>query len=391
MIPALRREFNARFTPGRYRRFLELLDARCGTPVRFRNSETPLFLPREVLDQMVRAGAEMVQQLLGNADYQKAAAAAIPAGYDTPGALGKPLFVQADFGLAASAEGALTPKLVEIQGFPSLYAYQPVLSRCYREAYALDPALEALPGALSEPAYDQVLRRAMVGEHDPENVILLEIEPWQQKTSPDFLETERRYAVRTVDIRDVRRRGRSLFYQRDGREVPIRRIYNRAIADELIRKQVALPFSFQDDLEVEWAGHPNWFFLISKYSLPWLRHPAVPRTWFLDQMPAIPDDLRQYVLKPLYSFAGRGVVVGPTRADIEAVARDQYILQERVDFVPTVETPHGATKCEVRIMYVYLEELRAVNTIVRMGRGSMMGVDQNRELEWVGASAAFIQ
>ncbi len=392
MIPELRADFNARFTPEKYATFLKLLDQRSGTHVKFRNSETPLFLPAGILETMAAAGSEMVTQLISDEHYLEQAAAKIPAGYFAAGEIGKPLFVQADFGLVREPDGTYTPRLVEIQGFPSLYAYQLVLSGCYRDAYELDPTLHALPGSLTQPEYDQVLRRALLGDHDPENVVLLEIDPLEQKTLADFLETERRWGVRTVDIRAVRKRGAQLFYERDGREVPIRRIYNRAIADEMIRRNVELQFSFGDELDVEWAGHPNWFFLISKFSLPFLKHPAVPRTWFLDRLKTIPGDLENYVLKPLYSFAGLGVTIGPTAqdlADVPDAMRQEYILQERVNFAPTIETPHGLTKCEVRVMYVYEETLRPVNTIIRMGRGKMMGVDQNRDLEWVGASASF--
>jgi hypothetical protein len=296
--------------------------------------------------------------------------------------------VQADFGLDANLE----PKLVEIQGFPSLYAYQPVMAECYRDAYGLSADLAAQPGGLNVREYYDLLRRAIVGEHDPANVILLEIDPTRQKTLCDFLVTERTLGVRAVDVRALRQRGNRLWYERDGRLTLVERIYNRAIVDELERRAVELPFDFRDDLQVEWAGHPNWFFRLSKFSLPYLRHPAVPRAQFLDRVGRVEDPAR-YVLKPLYSFAGLGVIVGPTAEDIAAVPdaeRSQYLLQERVDFAPVLETPAGTNKIEVRIMYIWLDEMRAVNTIVRMGRGAQMGVDHNKNLEWVGASAGFI-
>jgi hypothetical protein len=84
------------------------------------------------------------------------------------------------------------------------------------------------------------------------------------------------------------------------------------------------------------------------------------------------------------------VVIGPTREQIDTVKHpEHYILQERMTFAPLIETPFGLTKAEVRVMYIWLDELRAVTTIIRMGRGKMMGVDQNRDMEWVGASAGF--
>jgi hypothetical protein len=245
-------------------------------------------------------------------------------------------------------------------------------------------------GGLDERTYWELLRRAIVGTHDPENVILMEIHPQAQKTLPDFLLTEKMLGVRTVDIEAIRKHGRQRYYERNGGRVPIRRIYNRAIVDELQRKQVKLGFDWRDDLDVEWAGHPNWYFRISKFSIPYLRHESVPKTWFLDRPESIPDDLQNYVLKPLYSFAGLGVVIAPRRKDIDAIPaekRGEYILQERLNFEPVIETPFGGTKAEVRVMYVWTEELKAVLTIIRMGRGLMMGVDHNKNMEWVGASA----
>jgi len=239
------------------------------------------------------------------------------------------------------------------------------------------------------------LRRAIVGEHDPENVILMEIDPAHQKTLPDFLLTEKMLGVRTVNIVDIRKDGTRLYYERGGKRVPIERIYNRAIVDELERKNVKLAFDWRDDLDVEWAGHPNWYFRISKFSIPYLQHASVPKTvfldsLFLDRLPEIPGDLENYVLKPLYSFAGLGVVIAPTKEEIAAIPaekRPYYILQERMHFEPVIATPLGGTKAEVRVMYVWLDELTPVLTIIRMGRGLMMGVDHNKNMEWVGASA----
>jgi len=217
----------------------------------------------------------------------------------------------------------------------------------------------------------------------------MEVDPQDQKTLPDFLLTEQICGIRTVCITDVEKQGNRLYYRRGGKRIPIHRIYNRAIADELIRKGTKLTFDFRDDLNVEWAGHPNWFFRISKFSIPFLRHECVPGTWFLEQVESLPPDTENYVIKPLYSFAGLGVIVGPTREQIAEVARANYILQERVKFEPVIETPFGFTKAELRIMYLWLDRLTAGPLIVRMGRGKMMGVDQNRDEEWVGASAAF--
>jgi hypothetical protein len=373
MVPEQRRRFNQSFTPEKYQKFLAELTRRCGTPITFRNCETPAFFPGDLIDKMVRYSKELVDQLISSAEYMTASAAAIPAAYNVPNEIPHPLFLQVDFGIDQNLE----PKLVEIQGFPSLYAYQPVAAETYRDVYGLDARY-----FLSSADYWPLLRKAIIGDCDPENVILMEIDPYHQKTLPDFLMTEKYCGAKPISLTDIRKRGNRLYHG----DVPIHRIYNRVIIDELQRKNIQPAFDFRDDLDVEWAGHPNWYFRISKFSLPYLHHTSVPKTWFLNEV-SEPGDLENYVLKPLYSFAGLGVVIGPTHEQLAAVDPTQFILQEKVDFAPVIETPHGGTKAEVRIMYIWLDQPEAVMTIVRMGRGKMIGVDHNRDLEWVGASA----
>jgi len=388
LIPSLRQRFNQSWSPEKYAQFFELLARQFGEGPQFRHSETPCFLPAELVDRIARYGGEMVDQLLANPEYERDSREAIPAAYCAPHEDPVPLFVQADFGLDQNLE----PKLVEIQGFPSLYAYQLVVADAYRQAYGIDSALDSLPGGLMVDEYRGLLKQAIVGAHDPETVVLLEIDPAHQKTRHDFVMTEQMFGVRAVDVQCVRKHGNRLSYDRGGKDTPIHRIYNRVIADELERRHLRLPFDYRDDLDVEWAGHPNWFFRLSKFSMPYLDHPAAPWTQFLDRIGKI-EHPEQFVLKPLYSFAGAGVVVGPTTEQIQAIPekeRHHYVLQQRVNFRPVIETPAGATKIEVRIMYVWLNQLRPVNLIIRMGRGAQMGVDHNKGMDWVGASAAFI-
>ena len=392
MIPHLRQSFNKNFTEERYRHFLKRLDGVCGMHVDFRVSETPFFIPTPLIRLMVQSGKEIIMQLMGNREYLAASDKAIPHAFNVPNETPRPLFVAVDFGVIKTEDGSYVPKLIEMQGFPSLFGFQAALCQLYREAYGLSRELKYLFGGLTLEEYHSLLRRAILGDHVPDNVVLLELDPLKQKTRPDFVLTERICGICTVNIRDVVKQGRKLFYRRDGSLVPIHRIYNRAIADELMKADVELPFSFRDELDVEWAGHPNWFFRLSKFSLPHLNHPAVPRTRFLHQIKSLPDDLENWVLKPLFSFAGSGVVVGPSRAEIDAVPdarKPEYVLQERVEYGSFIETPHGGTKAEVRIMYIWLDELQPVNNLVRLGRGKMMGVNFNKNMAWVGSSAGF--
>jgi hypothetical protein len=393
MIPSCRNDFNVRFTPEKYERMRREMTSRCGMEVPFALCETPCFFPNALVNRMADNGKILIRQLVENPDYLARSEVSIPAQFRVPNESAHPMFIQVDFGLVQDSAGELRPKLVELQAFPSLYAYQPVLAQAYIDVFGLDSNLRYFLGGLDTTGYRRLLQQAIVADHDPANVVLMEVHPEEQKTRPDFLLTEKMLGIRTVCITKIRKLGRQLFYGEGGREVPIERIYNRTIVDELERKGVTPPFDFRDDLDVEWAGHPNWYFRISKYSIPYLNHPSVPRTWFLYKLTEIPPDLEKFVLKPLYSFAGLGVVIAPSRSDIDAIPgakRGDYILQERLNFTPVVETPYGLTKVELRIMYIWLDELVPVLTIVRMGRGLMMGVDQNKNMKWVGSSAALI-
>ena len=306
-----------------------------------------------------------------------------------------------DFGLVRGADGRLEPKLVELQAFPSIFGYQDLLAAEYRRVYGLDEELETRLGRVTEAGYWDLLRETILGNHAPENVVLTEVEPDEQKTLPDFHVYEDRLGIATVDIARVKQDGRKLLYEKNGRWVPIERIYNRAIVDEMERKGVVPGFDYRDDLDVEWAGQPNWYFRVSKFSLPYLKHKSVPAAVFLDDWFAgrgrdrLPEDRENLLLKPLYSFAGKGIQFSPTDADLGAIKeqdRSLYLLQERVRFEPVIETPFGMTQAEVRIMYLWpngRDEMTPVQSLVRLGRGLMMGVDHNRTQEWIGGSAAF--
>jgi len=424
LIPELRTRFNAEFTQQRYEELLALQERFCGAKVDFRIAETPIFVPLELLNEMAEAGAELAHRLLGNSPYLAAARLAIPQGYCVAGETPRPHFLTADFALVKNPEGELVPRLVEIQAFPSVYAYQAALCAGYREAFGLQDGLGWFLSGLNETSYWELLGRTILGTHQPENVVLTELDPLNQKTLPDFWATAQRLGISVVDIRSLEAIGDKLHYRSaEGRLVPIHRIYNRAIADELMARHVQLPFDLTHPWDVEWAGHPNWYFLISKFSIPWLAgsvaggppegHPVVPPAVFLSDflhgdgrarlasagvslpLPTGPNTTyNELLLKPLFSFAGKGIQFDPTEAQLNAVPpnqRQDFLLQQRMYFVPNIETPHGLTQAEIRILYLWPDrgDLTPAISLVRLGRGKMMGVDHNRNQEWVGASAAF--
>jgi hypothetical protein len=393
MIPALRQRYNAAFTDQRYAAFTAELNRAMYWPVDFRVAESPLFLDEAVTRELVKAADDIVRQLATPA-FRAHAKAAIPAGLEVPRETEFPHFLAVDFALCRDASGKILPQLIELQGFPTVACWQVLLTQTYRKHFPEIPA-EFTPyfGGLDEEGYLNDLRHAMVGECLPENTVLLEITPAEQKTRIDFACTHSFLNVRPMCVTKVIKRGRQLFYPAGGREVRIERIFNRVIFDELLRKKPALRFSFFDDLDVQWAGHPNWYFRISKHTLPFLKSPCVPDCRFVSELgDGIPADLENYVLKPLYSFAGLGVDITPTREKIAALGKPaEWLLQRKVTYAPVLETPDGPAKAEVRLIFAGDGTAMPglINQLVRLTKGAMHGVDFNKGRTWVGASAGF--
>ena len=392
MDPQLRSRFNADFTPDKYAALLRCVNETEKWPADFRISETAIFLTREFTDEVTRAAHEIID-LTRTPEFAHNAGNAIPEGLQVPNESGHPNFHVVDFAVCAEGD-RYVPRLIELQAFPSLFGFQLLLLHCIRRVYPAIPRnWTSSFGGIKDEAYLELLRRTIIADSAPENVILLEIAPEKQKTRVDFAATETLLGVRPVCVTEIKKRGRQLFYDRDGREVRIERIYNRVIFDELSqRPDLNLSFRFQDDLDVTWVGHPNWYFRISKHSLPFLKTEHTWPAFFADEFP---DDERvdNYVLKPLYSFAGHGVEMEPTREKISALKNPrEWILQRKVDYAAFVPTVDGQkSKAEIRMMFVWPDEDRdptLVNNLVRMSQGKMMGVDFNVDKTWVGASIA---
>lgn len=388
-----RKAFNAAFTEARHQEVLAVIEREAGFPADFRISETPVFLTEELTREFVRAAWEIAAAVIDPA-YLAQTDRALPSGLAVPGEDAHTTFLQIDFAVARGEDGRLTPQLIELQGFPSVYAFQWLLERAFREAYAIPESLTPYFGGLDERSYAACLRDVIVGDADPETVILLEVDPEKQKTRIDFAATERLIGVPTVGLAEVIERGDRLFYHRDGRDVPIHRIYNRVIFDELERKGLSMDLFRREHAGTTWVGHPNWYFRISKFSLPFLRSRYAPEAWFLSDFLShhkeLPEDLDRYVLKPLYSFAGLGVDIHPTAGRLRAIGQpENFILQRKVEYAPAFETPDVPAKGEVRMMFVWKDRLRLINNLVRMSKGSMMGVDFNKDKSWIGASLAY--
>jgi hypothetical protein len=400
MHPEFRRAYNAAYTAALWRRQTDELERRAGALAGYRLAETPVFLTDELAERLEGTARAIVAQVSDPALLSRMKEA-IPPAWHAPGMGTLPEMAQVDLAVVAGPDGRLVPRLIELQGFPSLSAFEVLQADVWSECLQGIPGLPAATwspyfSGLSRAGYLDLFRRTVVGEEDPENVVLLDLHPKDQKTYIDFTATERLLGVAAADPRDLVREGSRLFRVAGGRRIPVKRIYNRIVFDELIRTRAALPFDFREELDVAWVPHPNWYWTWSKHSLPLLDHPDVPKATYLSDLREVPADLgARYVLKPLFSFAGGGVAVEPSPEDlarIPAAERHAWCLQEKIAYAPCLAAADGGgVKIEIRMMfYRPAGESRLVLglNLCRLSRGKMLGVDFNKDFTWVGSSVA---
>ncbi len=397
MIPSIRQEYNSRFTPELYEAYIKKLNSNHPGAIEFRVAETPVFVPKGFTQQMIDA-CESIVDVIVDPKFMELTERAVPDNVRVPNENSRSHFIAFDFGVCENEEGKLEPQLIEMQGFPTMFAFQAYQPEVVTNSFWVPDGFDPYLGGFSKETYLQLLKKIILGKHAPENVILLEVLPHQQKTRIDFYCTQDYIGIEPVCVTDLEKEGRKLYYNNHGVKTEVKRIYNRVIFDDLQQQTPEIQEKGRvllEDLDVEWAPHPNWFYRISKYTLPLIRHPHVPETFFLNEIAQPPADLENYVLKPLFSFAGQGVVIDVTHADIEKVKDpENWILQRKVKYADVISTPDIPAKAEIRIFYFWDDDApRPVptNNLARLSKGKMIGVRYNKDKEWVGGTLAFFE
>jgi hypothetical protein len=396
MIPSMRKAFNESFTKEKYEKFLEDLDSRHPGAILFRVAETPIFVPHSFTQSLLDA-CESIVDVITDPGFKQLTARAIPQTDVVPNENAHTHMIAFDFGVCINEEGLLEPQLIEMQGFPTLFGFQAYYPDVVRRHFDIPANFSQYLGGYDRDSYLRDLKEVIIGNVPVENTILLEIRPHEQKTKIDFYCTQDYLGIQPVCLTELIQEGRELYYMRNGVKTRILRIYNRVIFDELNEQKASLGnfVDIRQDLDVEWIPHPNWFYRISKYTLPFIRHPYVPQTFFLNEVKQLPDDLENYVLKPLFSFAGQGVVIDISPADIEKVKDpENWILQRKVKYADIIETPDVPAKAEIRVMYLWKDgwdRPRPAINLARLSKGKMIGVRYNKDKEWVGGSVCFFE
>jgi hypothetical protein len=397
MVPALRKKYNEDFTQERYLAFLQEIERLYPNQLDFRVAETPVFIPKGFSKKALEACESIIDIIIEPA-YKEQSKNAIPLHLVVPNEDDHPHCIAFDFGICQNEKGELEPQLIEMQGFPSLFAFQVLSPEVHSRHFWQPVNYSTYLNGFTKASYIDLLRKIIIADCNPENVVLLEIFPHQQKTRIDFYCTETYLGIKTVCLTELIQEGKKLYYELQGKKTLIKRLYNRLIFDDLFQQPEAIQKKgkiFQQELDVTWVPHPNWFYRLSKYTLPFIKHPYVPETQFLHEVKDLPPNLENYVVKPLFSFAGQGVIIDVTIEQINQIKDPQnWILQKKVNYAAVIETPDELAKAEMRFFYFWDENAPrpvAANNLARLSKGKMVGVRYNKDKEWVGGSFCLIE
>jgi hypothetical protein len=396
MVPELREQFNKNFTLEKYEAFLKDLDNKHPGTIFFRIAETPIFIPKDFTEKMLWA-CESIIDLITDPGFKKLTDRSIPPGESVPNENAHAHCIAFDFGICEDGNGGFEPQLIEMQGFPSLFGFQIYYPQVIEKHFQIPANFSHYLNGYNDETYLQFLKELIIGNHNVENVILLEIKPHEQKTRIDFYCTQDYLHIPIVCLTELIAEGTKLFYYKDGRKIEVKRIYNRIIFDELSKAKEGLGnvVDITRPYDVEWIPHPNWFYRISKFTIPFIKNPFVPKTFFLNEVKQLPEDLENYVLKPLFSFAGQGVIIDVSKEDVQHVSNPQnWILQRKVKYADVIKTPNVPAKAEIRLFYFWKDGMQrpiAITNLARLSKGKMIGVRYNMDKDWVGASTCYFE
>ncbi len=393
MDKKIRAAFNNQFTEEKYKSYLNEFEIIGNHSLDFRIAETPIFIPKEFREKMLDT-CEYIIDFIKDTNFKSITDNSIPSKYKIPNEEDFPSVLVIDFAVCNNKQNVPEPQLIEMQGFPSLYGFQVINDEITRNYAQVPDNYKSYLNGYQKDSYISLLKEIIVAETNKENVILLDVFPNKQKTRIDFYCIEKLLGIKTVCVTEIKSNGTELFYLRDGEKIIIKKIFNRIVFEELEKYNLANIIDFNLEYDVEWINHPNWFNRISKYTMPFLDHPNIPVTYFLQDIKQ-PIKLNEFVLKPLFSFAGMGVIINPSQEDIDLIDDPgNWILQKKVEYAPIVETLEDPAKAEIRLFYFWKktwERPIAIHNLARLSKGEMIGTRYNEGKKWVGGTIAYFE
>jgi len=223
--------------------------------------------------------------------------------------LPEPYFMTID--LAYAPGGGTNFKLIEAQAFLSI-------SHMFFEHYSklLDLNRDVF---LNFEAYQHFLRKIQ-NNHS----ILLEDCPWEQKTAIDFHLLQKQASIEVLNFRGIL----------GSHALKEKLIYNRLIFADLTAQEFAnAKISLSGLPNARWLHHPDWYYFVSKSSLPYITSPWAAQSFLVADKPLnFEPKSNAWVLKPLFDYGCSGVNLNPSRTDIENVdAPKEWLLQQKIE------------------------------------------------------------
>jgi len=223
MVTALRKWFNDNYSKEKYEKFLEELKGKHPGSIDFRVAETPVFVDK-VFTEKILSACESIVDVITQPNFLAITKNAIPEDIQIKNENVFSHFIAFDFGICENDKGELEPQLIEMQGFPSLFAYQIWHDELTTRHFNIPDTYSAYLNGFNKESYLQLLKEIIVKDVPAENVILLELLPHEQKTRVDFYCTEDYMGIPIVCLTDLILEGKKLFYEKDGKKIEIKRI-----------------------------------------------------------------------------------------------------------------------------------------------------------------------
>jgi len=393
MQQLLRTSFLNEYSQEKYAAYLSEIESFAQTKLAFRVAETPVFISKDLKLKMEET-ADAVIDLIKDKEFKNLTEHSIPNAFNMPGENDFPQLMVFDFGICKNNTGEIEPQLIEMQGFPSLFGFQYLCDELTKKHFDIPENYDAYLNGYDGESYIQLLKEIIIGKEDLSEVVLLEIYPQQQKTLIDFKITEKILGIKTVCLTELIAIEDKLFYKDLENLIQIKRIFNRMVFDDLSKFSEIKHIDLSKKYDVEWVTHPHWFYRISKYILPFTHHRYIPETYFLNEL-KYPVPLDEFVLKPLFSYAGMGVIINVTQKDIDQITDpENWILQRKVEYAAVIQTPVGYSKLEIRLFYFWKEGWErpiVVHNLARLSQGEMIGTRYNQGKTWVGGTIAYFE
>lgn len=391
MFTKIREQFNAVFDISQSKNIWDDIDKEFPGYRDFKIAEIPVFLDNELKSKLLMAGNTCLDVILAPDFIQKNMGSEFQFGQKNS----KPDFICLDFAITLNEHDEFIPKLIEAQGFPTLLGFQQYLTGKFKKHCQIPSGFTSHFNRINAFHFSEKIGSILKQYGD--DTVLLEAYPEKQRTRLDFKLTEAYWGIKTVCLSQIEANSGKLYYKTGDNLKPINAIYNRVIIEEVVKTypELLTKIELLKEVEVSWISHPDWYYLISKAALPLFKGPYVPSSKIFYKGDDIPENLEDYILKPLFEYGGDGVQLDLNQSIFESCLENvPYLLQQKVRYADCILLPNGQKrKAEIRLIYGQEPSKKRptlLANLTRLSDSGWMNTSQNFT-DFTGGSIAFFE